>query len=97
MRWPSVRPGPNSGLSMRKIWIMPRAQRMRWPMCSASRSVASPPASGIFRYALSQPCRCSFSAVCASSVTVSTAKPPMSASAARRSTAHEPQKNAAFQ
>ena len=38
--------GPNSGLSVRKICSMPRAQRMRWPICSASRSVASPAASG---------------------------------------------------
>ena len=62
---------------MRNICSMPRAQRMRWPICSTSRSVASPAASGMRRYADFQPLRCSFSAVWASSVTVSVANPPI--------------------
>ena len=76
---------------------MPRAQRMRCPTCAESRSVARPAACGILMYAVPQPFICMRSEVCASSVTVSTAMPPISSSAVRRSTAHDPQKNVAFQ
>ena len=48
-------------------------------------------------YAVFHPRICMRSEVCASSVTVSTAMPPTSSSAARRITAQDPQKNAAFQ
>ena len=76
---------------------MPRAQRMRWPMCAARLSVARPAACGTLMYAVFHPRRCMRKAVCASSVTVSTAMPPIASSAARRITAHEPQKKLAFQ
>ena len=82
---------------MRRIWIIPRAQRIRCFTCADSRSVASPAACGILMYAVFHPRVCMRRQVCASSVTVSAAIPPISSSASRRSTAHEPQKNAAFQ
>ena len=76
---------------------MPRAQRARWPMCRDSRSVARPAASGKLTNAVRQPLRWKRSAVWASSVTVSTAKPSVSSRASRRITAQEPQKKVAFQ
>ncbi len=36
-----VSPRPNSGLSTRKICVIPRAQRVRWMTCTTRRSVAS--------------------------------------------------------
>ena len=44
-----LRPRPESGLSMRKICVMPRAQRMRWPTWPDRLSVARPAACGIAR------------------------------------------------
>ncbi len=76
---------------------MPRVQRRRWRMQSASDTGASPAASGRRRKALSQRRRCSRSEVCASSVSDWVAKPPTSSRAVRRSTAQEPENIAAFQ
>ena len=93
----SVRPFPRSGQSSLSIWIMPRAQRMRCPMCAASVSVERPEATGLEMKALFQPRRLSLRDVWASSVTVSTAMPPTSLRAERRITALEPQNIVAFQ
>ena len=43
---------------------MPRAQRMRWPMCAARLSVARPAACGRLMYAVFHPRRCMRKAVC---------------------------------
>ena len=70
---------------------------MRWPTWAESDSVESPEATGFEMKADFQPRRLSFKDVWASSVTVSTAIPPICMRAARRMTALEPQNITAFQ
>ena len=69
---------------------------MRWPMWAARVSVERPEASGREMKAEFQPLRLSLRDVLASSVTVSTAMPPISSRALRRMTALEPQNIVAF-
>ena len=65
---------------------MPRAQRILCFTCPERRSVANPAACGMLMYAVFQPPICISKEVCASSVTVSVAIPPISSSAVRRNT-----------